>query len=180
MTLSKIIIEQWELLVSGRKTKLNTSMPLLSIDQSYTHCAWVITQDIHVIEFGVIKSNKEENIYKRALDNSLILVDVVKKFKPEEIRLEGLAFGMRGDATRDLAGLLFTIVNIISLQCTFDNFKILSPKTVKKRATGSGKATKKEMIAALPTDLHERFAEENYKLTTGMADLADAYWISQV
>jgi Holliday junction resolvasome RuvABC endonuclease subunit len=155
-------------------------MTILSIDQSYTHCAYCIIDGRDVIHFGVIKSNKENSIYKRALDISLELGVVFTTYKPTEIRLEGLAFGMRGDATRDLAGLLFTIVNVISQLHTFDNFKILSPKTVKKRATGSGKATKKEMIAALPEDIKQKFKEANYKQTTGLSDLADAYWISQV
>ncbi len=154
-------------------------MTILSIDQSYTHCAYVVTEGTNLIEFGVFKSNKELDIYKRALDLSLRLGQVFMKHGPKEIRLEGLAFGMRGDATRDLAGLLFTIINVISHLQVFNNFKIISPKTVKKTAV-NGKATKKEMIAALPTDIKQKFTDANYKLTTGLSDLADAYWISQV
>src|SRR5271157_525537 len=115
-------------------------MTILSIDQSYTHCAWCITNKQDIIEFGVIKSNKENDIYTRSLHISLILSGIFNHHCPDEIRLEGLAFGMRGDATRDLAGLLFTIVNVLSHINQFKNFKILSPKTVKKQATGSGKA----------------------------------------
>ncbi len=155
-------------------------MTILSIDQSYTHCAWCIVNGINVVDFGVIKDDKTKTIYERALSISLELSTIFNRFKPDEIRLEGLAFGMRGDATRDLAGLLFTIVNILSHINAFNNFNILSPKTVKKRATGSGKATKKEMIAALSPDIKQKFSDKNYKLTTGLADLADAYWISQV
>lgn len=155
-------------------------MTILSIDQSYTHCAYVISEGQVISEFGVFQSNKEHDIYQRALDISLRLGNVVTTHSPTEIRLEGLAFGMRGDATRDLAGLLFTIVTVISHLHVFNNFKIVSPKTVKKRATGSGKATKKEMIAALPVDIKQMFTDANYKLTTGLSDLADAYWISQV
>jgi hypothetical protein len=50
---------------------------------------------------------------------------------------------------------------------------------VKKRA-GDGKFKKKDMIAALPDDIKKMFTDKNYKLTTGLSDLADAYWISQV
>ncbi len=154
-------------------------MIILSIDQSYTHCAWCVTDRQNVVEFDVIKSDKEKNIYERSLAISLELSRIYNHYSPEEIRLEGLAFGMRGDATRDLAGLLFTIVNVLSHINQFKNFKIISPKTVKKTGTGSGKATKKEMIAALPPDIMKLFKDKNFKQTTGLSDLADAYWISQ-
>ncbi len=155
-------------------------MTILSIDQSYTHCAWCVIDGRDVVAFDVIKSNKLFSIYERSLAISLELSRIYNHYSPTEIRLEGLAFGMRGDATRDLAGLLFSIVNVLSHINQFKNFKIISPKTVKKRATGSGKAKKKEMIAALPVDIKQKFTDANYKLTTGLSDLADAYWISQV
>lgn len=155
-------------------------MRILSIDQSYTHCAYCVTQGKTVIDFDVFKSDVEEDIYRRALDISLELGNVFLKHQPEQIRLEGLAFGMRGNATRDLSGLLFTIINVISHLHTFKNFRILTPTHVKKVATGSGKAKKKEMIAALPPDILKLFKDKNFKQTTGLTDLADAYWISQV
>lgn len=155
-------------------------MIILSIDQSYTHCAYVVTEGKTVIDFGVLKSDNELDIYKRALRLSLELGGVLCKHTPEQIRLEGLAFGMRGNATRDLSGLLFTIINVISHLHVFNNFKIVAPTQVKKTGTGSGKATKKEMIAALPPDILKLFKDKNYKQTTGLTDLADAYWISQV
>lgn len=153
-------------------------MTILSIDQSYTHCAYVITDGRDVLAFDVLKSDKGDNIYDRALDISRHMSATYEAYKPSEIRLEGLAFGMRGDATRDLAGLLFSIVTMIKHVNQFGNFRIISPKSVKKRA-GDGKFKKKDMIAALPEDIRALFAAENYKLTTGMSDLADAYWISQ-
>jgi Holliday junction resolvasome RuvABC endonuclease subunit len=154
-------------------------MTILSIDQSYTHCAWCVTNGRDVIAFDVLHSDKQKTIYERALNLSLELGRVFLTYTPTEIRLEGLAFGMRGDATRDLAGLLFTIINVISHLHVFKNFRIISPKSVKKRA-GDGKFKKKDMIAALPDDIKKMFTDKNYKLTTGLSDLADAYWISQV
>lgn len=153
-------------------------MTILSIDQSYTHCAFVLTSGMNVLDYGVLKTDKSKTIYQRALDVSLDLSALYQVYKPTEIRLEGLAFGMRGDATRDLAGLLFTIINTINLQHKFNNVRIISPKSVKKRA-GDGKFKKKDMIAALPEHVRAEFASMNYKLTTGLSDLADAYWISQ-
>lgn len=154
-------------------------MRILAIDQSYTHCAYVVTEGTNIIDFDVVTSNPELDIYKRALNISLRLGRTVIEHTPDEIRLEGLAFGMRGNATRDLSGLLFTIINVISHLHVFKNFKIVAPTQVKKTGTGSGKAKKKEMIAALPADVKKLFKDKNYKQTTGLADLADAYWISQ-
>lgn len=153
---------------------------ILSIDQSYTHCAYVVTEGDTVIEFDVLKSDADTDVYQRSLDIALRLGQVFLKHRPIEIRLEGLAFGMRGNATRDLSGLLFTIINVISHLHVFNNFRIIAPTQVKKRATGSGKAKKKEMIAALPIDISKLFKDKNYKQTTGLTDLADAFWISQV
>ncbi len=155
-------------------------MRVFAIDQSYTHCAYVITDDKVVLDFGVIKSDVETDVYKRSLAIALELATIFHRYQPDQIRLEGLAFGMRGNATRDLSGLLFTIVNVICHVCVFDNFKIIAPTQVKKTATGSGKAKKKEMIATLPPDVKKLFTDKNYKQTTGLSDLADAYWISQV
>lgn len=155
-------------------------MRILSIDQSYTHCAYCVTEGKTVTDFGVFKSNAETDVYKRSLDLALRLGQLYIAHRPEEIRLEGLAFGMRGNATRDLSGLLFTIINVISHLHVFNNFRIVAPTQVKKTGTGSGKAKKKEMIAALPPDILKLFKDKNYKLTTGLSDLADAYWISQV
>ena len=55
---------------------------------------------------------------------------------------------------------------------------IVPPTTLKKFATGSGKADKNEMIAALPVDVREHFNAQGYKKTTGLTDVADAYWLS--
>lgn len=155
-------------------------MRVLAIDQSYTHCGYVVTDGKTVVDFGVLVSDPTTDVYQRSLRLSLELGNLYLKHQPSEIRLEGLAFGMRGNATRDLSGLLFTIVNVISHLHVFKNFRIIAPTQVKKTATGSGKAKKKEMIAALPLDILKLFKDKNYKQTTGLTDLADAYWISQV
>lgn len=154
-------------------------MKILSVDQSYTHCAFVISDETEVIDFGVFSTKAVDNIYDRALTIANNLSAIFSIHHPEIFKIEGLAFGMRGNATRDLAGLLFTIITVMKQKHGFHNFKIISPKTLKKVATGSGKATKKEMIAALPEAIRTKFSAENYKLTTGLADLADAYWLAK-
>lgn len=153
---------------------------ILGIDQSYTSCGLcLVNEDGVLIAFDRFKTNSENDTYARALEAAVHICDFITKHNPDRVQLEGLAFGIRGNATRDLAGLLFTIVNVIKLNHPAISCAIVAPTSVKKRATGSGKAKKKEMIAALPADVLQKFKEANYKLTTGLADLADAYWISQ-
>ena len=152
-------------------------MKYLGIDQSYNCTAWVIINNSGLIEdFGTIKSNKDHDIYTRC--NYIIneLMDITEKHKVGRIALEGLAFGMQGSATRDLAGLQFVIM--LGLR-DIDYPLVVSPLHLKKAATGNGKATKDEMISALPESIRLQFEAANYKKSTGLHDLADAYWLAR-
>lgn len=155
-------------------------MKIIGIDQSFTCSGLVVFEDEKIIEFNAIKSNKEDDKFNRAV---FIIDEIFKlydKHKPDIMRVEGLAFGTSGNATRDLAGLLFSIITHGIKNYTNFNYEIVSPKQVKRFATGSGKATKTQMIEALPEDVRMLFENENYKKTTGLADLADAYFIGQM
>ena len=149
----------------------------MGVDQSYNFCAWVIIQDNNVIDFGVIKSNKDGDMFSRARFVADSLCDVYAKYTPSVLQIEGLAFGTTGNVTRDLAGLLFTIVNVMKTRHPEAEYVIIPPTAVKKFATGSGKSKKPEVIAALPQSVRERFEQKNFKKTTGLGDLSDAYWI---
>lgn len=151
----------------------------LGIDQSYTSTGIVRIEHDQIKEFGIFQSDKLLDIFDRSCQVASFIVKSVKENRPTVITLEGLAFGMRGDATRDLAGLQFTIINALRRDCGFVAIHIVSPKTLKKFATGDGKAKKIEMIEKLPKKAHEMFTAGGFKKTTGMADLADAYWLSK-
>ena len=93
---------------------------------------------------------------------------------------EQLAFGGVGNASRDLAILLGTIIN----QDTYINDEkllLVSPTSAKKVFTGSGKAKKPEMVAALPEEVREIFESFDIGMTKtkkrwkGLDDLADSY-----
>lgn len=154
-------------------------MCILGIDQSYTKTAFVIIGDNNGLEeFGVISTNKEENSFSRALSVSCAINDVYLRYTPSIVNIEGLAFGLKGNATRDLAGLQYVIlVRLMDIDPNV-NFNIITPKSVKKFATDNGNASKKDMINALPDMVKQKFMDRNYKLTTGLADLADAYFIA--
>jgi Holliday junction resolvasome RuvABC endonuclease subunit len=151
---------------------------VLGIDQSYNSTGIVIVNNGDIEYFNVIKTDKSiDNIYDRALTIALEVSKIVEERAISNINIEGLGFGSVGNATRDLAGLQFTIINICKLKNPNLIFLIVSPNTVKKFATGSGKATKSDMIDALPDNVKQSFTDRNYKKSTGLADLTDAYFI---
>jgi Holliday junction resolvasome RuvABC endonuclease subunit len=150
----------------------------MGIDQSYTKTAVVIVDDKgDVCYHTILTSNKEDNKFERAMDISSGIT--CTEILPVAIGIEGLPFGnIRGNVTRDLAGLQAIIVSdLILLGYRLDtSLHIFSPTTVKKRATGSGKATKLDMINSVPKPFHETVIST--PATKGRDDLADAYWIA--
>lgn len=154
-------------------------MVTLGVDQSYSSCAWVlIDESKNMKQFGVIKSDKNQDVFIRSLYIATELSKIVTDYSVSNVHIEGLAFAMRGDSTRDLAGLLFTIMAVLNIKNETVLKDVIPPTSLKKFATGSGKAEKKDMIAALPEYVSTEFAAAGYKKSTGLTDLADAYWLS--
>jgi Holliday junction resolvasome RuvABC endonuclease subunit len=150
----------------------------MGFDQSYTNSGYCIVDETGtVLDFGTFKSAKAMDVYERAIQVSNFIVAKVAEHKVNKVHLEGLAFGMRGDATRDLAGLLFTIVIALRTRTPVKP-EIIAPTSLKKFATGTGKSDKAAMIAAVPPAVLETFTDANYKKTTGLADIVDAYWLA--
>lgn len=151
---------------------------ILGFDQSYTSSGYCVSVDSNVTAFGTFKTNKELEVYKRAIETADFVVKLVQEHNVEEIHFEGLAFGIRGDATRDLAGLLFTIITTVIRQIPDTKYTIIAPTSLKKFATGTGKSDKKAMIENVPPEVMEQFVTAKFKKTTGLADITDAYWLS--
>lgn len=152
-------------------------MIVLGIDQSYNSTGMVVLKDDVIIHSECFKSNKEFNRFGQAHQIAMYIGEVVDTYKPDIIAIEGLAFGMKGNVTRDLGGLQFVIVAHLQ-EVKKQDVKIIAPLTVKKYATGSGRAKKEEMIESLPNNALNIFLKLGVKKTTGLADLADAYWIA--
>lgn len=151
----------------------------IGIDQSFTKCAYVVLDDERMVSFGVIVTYKSDDIFKRAWNVTQELMKVCLDWSVELASIEGLAFGMRGNATRDLAGLQFAIVCALRFINGIETVNIWSPTTVKKYATGSGKADKQMMIDSLPDAVRKSFEIAGFKPKKGLDDLADAYWIAK-
>lgn len=156
-------------------------MRVLGIDQSYTSCGCVILDDDKYLTSARFNSIDTLDKPARAWQIAEQVLALTRQYKPDKIAIEGLAFGMRGSATRDLAGLQFIIICLLRYQGDVDDVLIVSPLTVKKFGAGSGKATKEQLIESLPDDVMKIFTEKlKYKKTTGLKDVTDAYWIARV
>jgi len=153
-------------------------MRILGIDQSYTSTGIVVLENGKMIYSERFVSDKERDRFGQAYEIALHIASVYDKFAPDIVALEGLAFGMKGNATRDLGGLQFVIVCHLQ-EVKKQPVKIIAPLTVKKFATESGRAKKEEMIESLPKNILKEFEDMGLKKTTGLADLADAYWIAK-
>lgn len=154
-------------------------MRVLGIDQSYTCTGLVVCEDEELVHAEVYKTTTEEDTFKRCHTIAHYIGKFAKEYQVDFIMMEGLSFAARGDVTRDLAGLLYTIVIKLNVVQHYE-MEIVPPTTLKKFGSGYGFAKKAQMIDALPDDIREHFLSLGVRKTTGLADLADAYWLSQI
>ena len=156
----------------------------LGIDQSYTNTGWcVMTSRKNIVDCGVIRTSKDDDIFTRANYITTQLGGLVQKYVPE-IAIEGLAYGMTGSATRDLAGLQFVI--ICHLQILKYKARIIAPKSIKMHAfkalnddTMKAKEMKKKqnMYKALPQSAKNQIEPYKFLKTKGLYDVTDAWWL---
>jgi len=153
-------------------------MRVIGIDQSFQKCAFVFLENGAMTGFGVISTSKNDDVYRRAWTIAQELMKFCLDRRVDRFSIEGLAFGMRGNATRDLAGLQFVLLCALRFISGIDEFDVWSPTTIKKFASGSGKADKQLMIDSLPDDVRKTFESRGFKPKKGLDDLADAYFLA--
>lgn len=164
-------------------------MPFLAmgIDQSLTCTGVVITKvydngDREVTFSTSIMTQKDPKLppladtLVRAKDIANQLLEIIEIWKPDLIGLENLSYGSVGNATRNLAILFGVICTTLGI----DEPKVVPPTTLKKFATGNGKATKADMLNAVQKEdpvFHSLLTTISIK--GGRYDLADAFWIAR-
>lgn len=154
-------------------------MRILGIDQSYTSSGFVVIEDGKLTYAEKFVSTKALDKFERAWQVAKRALDLASEHEVDAVGLEGLAFGGRGNATRDLAGLQWAVV--INLQVLHAyNTEVIGIGTAKKLACGKGNAGKEILVDSLPPDVRKYFDELGVKKTTGLGDLSDAYWIGMV
>lgn len=152
-------------------------MKKIGIDQSFSKTAVVVLIDGELDDFIVFTSDKNDDIFYRCWKLTKDICEFIEMKKPDHINIEGLSFASFGDATRNLSGLQFSIVSKLRFEHSYI-VDIVSPMSLKKVSTGSGKAKKTEMVAALPEKVLTKFKESGYKRSNGLEDLADAYHLA--
>jgi Holliday junction resolvasome RuvABC endonuclease subunit len=153
---------------------------ILGIDQSYTSSgAIVLDESGAIVSAVIIRSDPANDVYDRAVAISTAINAIIRTANPAVVALEGLAFGKFGNATRDLAGLQFVIITNIRRLFPDVQISIISPNSLKKFATTSGKAKKVDMHAALPEEIKQHFKQNKFLATKGLYDITDAYWIAR-
>lgn len=105
------------------------------------------------------------------------ILDIEICWQPDYVALENLSYGSVGNATRNLAILFGVICTTLGL----NNPNVIPPTTLKKFATGNGRATKKEMLDAILKEdsVFHHHLTNNVTIKAGRYDLADAFWISK-
>ena len=153
-------------------------MLTMGIDQSFTSTGLVILDGKNLIHYEVIHSSKDREIVGRLQQIYQRILKLTIHFKPDHIIIEGLGFGARGNATRDLGGLFYCIQDRLIHDLNFDSIHTVAPTSLKKFATNFGKASKQQMLEALPEDISMVFTH-HYKKTKGLMDLVDGYWLAE-
>lgn len=153
-------------------------MKILSIDQSYTCSGIVVLDDKNILYADVFQTNPQLSIYERALSLAIHIQTLSDEHKPDVISLEGLSFGSFGNAVRDLSGLLFTVITkLLDNDFLMTNIMLISPKVVKKTATGLGTAKKTDIYKATDQTIIDQLSASGVKKSKGLYDILDAYWI---
>lgn len=110
-----------------------------------------------------------------------IIINFIKeeidKLNPESISvaIEGLSYGLKGNAIFDLSGLHYVITCRL-LKELFLECKTYPPYSLKKLVTGNGAACKEDMINAFETVTRLEISKNGAKVD----DLADSYWLAKV
>lgn len=151
---------------------------IVSIDQSLSSSGVIIWEEGKHKHWKLIKTKPKAEAIIRIREIIDAIRDLVKLHKVTHITVESLPYGANSPSVRPLAALYYFISNLcIELNITFADANVTA---VKKLATGSGNASKEDMIAAFTQaepDLYELIIKSGVKKTTGLADLADAYFI---
>ena len=96
------------------------------------------------VDYGVVKTNKDDVLPKRLLDLESALLELINKFKPDEIAVEELFFTKNittGIAVAEARGVIL----LTGAKSIGDNLYEYTPNQIKQALTGTGSADKRQM-----------------------------------
>lgn len=156
----------------------------LGLDQSLTSTGVVVIQHLDdkykVLHYESIQTKPTgledyADVLHRANEIADRLYNIVFDYNVTDISIEGLSFGSKGNATRNLAMLFAIICNRLQITEPYT----VPPTTLKKFATGNGRADKKEVLAAVEQHNIELFKQlDSMTIKAGKYDLSDAFFLA--
>lgn len=125
-------------------------MKILGIDPGYALVGWAVVEyekdsssKPKVVDYGVIETAKELELPERLNEIYYDLVEIIAKFKPDAVGIEGLVFYKNittGMAVAEARGVIVLAAHQAGLP-----IRTVAPTQVKNAVSGYGKATKKQM-----------------------------------
>ena len=104
------------------------------------------------VDYGVVKTNKDDVLPKRLLDLESALLGLIDKFTPDEIAVEELFFTKNvttGIAVAEARGVIL----LTGVKSIGDNLYEYTPNQIKQALTGYGKADKGQMQRVVASHL---------------------------
>jgi len=141
----------------------------IGIDLSLTDTGIVVLDDnAKIVDQYSISTLSKDQIEKRHVIIKTSIKNIIEKFQPNRINIEGLSFGSRGQSMLDLAGLHFVIRNFLYENNIF--FEVIPPTTLKKFATGKGNVKKNLMLL---------YAYKTYGIEFQNDNICDAFFLAR-
>jgi Holliday junction resolvasome RuvABC endonuclease subunit len=150
----------------------------LGLDLSSTNTGLVaLTEDGTIVKHALISPNKALNFEERVVETIKTISNIVEEFtdsnKYQTLRVAIEGGALYGKGKRNELAMLNGAVYYMFLLRGVDTI-LVPPSRLKKFATGSGRASKGEMLEALPKLTSSSF-QRTYKKYD---DVVDAYWLA--
>jgi len=159
----------------------------LGIDQSFSHTGLVvIAKEGSIIEARGIATKPRDKDGDHSLEERIgyILNEItylIRKYQIRQVSIEGLSYsGPRSASVRQLAGLYYVILH--ELHNSNIRYQITPPLTLKKESTGSGKASKQDMLDNVPECDVKKLSELSKLKSESkkFEDIVDAYFLARL
>ena len=160
----------------------------IGIDQSVTHTGITVLEKEEDNTYSIIESfgicTYPENPFEERLS---LIVDTVSRTIDKynfgnrlAIAIEGLAYSPGNTNNRALLFGLFSVL-LVSFYNKNLIYSIIPPTTLKKLSTGSGKAKKQEMLAAIPENEVTKleFLSNLKSKSKKFEDIVDSYFLAK-
>lgn len=158
--------------IIGLDLSINSTGIYLSNNKYYIITSKLTKEQSKCSEVECIDYNKTDNINENLKQIGNIIINIVKKYKPELIVIEDVAIGATFSRSLiDLTGLNYWVRALLTINKI--NFITVPPSKWKKEMLGNGQATKDLII-----DAWKRLTKNNIKLKK-TDDIADAYFLCQ-